>query len=1030
MNEPYRIRVMRGCRIFRILLACFTALFVQMQVLSVYASDYPAEQQRTIRGTVTDETGAPFPFVNVYVKENTAIGSITNDKGEYRITAPPNSTLSFAFVGYKTLEFTIGATDVIDVKMEPEMKALDEVIVVGFGEQRRASVSAAVTTIRADDIVQSPVANITNALAGRLPGLTTIQTGGQPGLDAAALYVRGQGTWNNADPLYVIDGVERSAAIFQTMDASEIESFTVLKDAAATAVYGTKGANGVVLINTKRGQEGLTSVSVSSSVTLQQFTRYPKFLDSYESLLLWNEALMNDGLDPVYSEYDLEMYRTGADPYRYPNTDWYKIMMKKVAPQYNASVQLRGGSRNVSYFFSGSYMRQEGQLKTEPGRVYNPRFAFDRYRFTSNVDARLTNAFTLTFEMAGSLTDRSDPREQMGIFTNMNRLGPWVMPPRNPDGSFTGNSEFTQMNPLYLIQTRGNDTRLNSDVQSAIRLDFKLDKYVKGLSFNARVAFDSEFHNGKYWSETQSTFQLISRPGRAERYTRFLEPVFFAPSNSVVQDNEVQNSRKVDGLANLIYNRRFDKHSVRLQAVANISETKIGTRIPYNSVSFIARGNYSYMNKYNVEANAAYRGSENFAPGRRFGLFPSLSLSWNLHEENFLKSVTLINVAKLRTSYGRTGNDYANTRFIYKEGKWTTATGGYAYFGIGTGSSVGYTFEPAIANPLATWETAEQINFGVDVGLFRNRLSVSFDRFFERRTGVLQTPRSVPGILGIGVPDMNIGETSRNGWELETSYRHDISRDFSVSIRPNIAYTINKVVFRDEPEDAFWWQKQEGHPINQFTGYVVLGYFKDQEDIDNSPVQQVGSVPIPGDFKYLDFNGDGVVNEFDRVPIGYTTMPRYTFGTTFGFDFKNLSLNVHFQGSAQSSIYVSQMLMWEFYNRSKVQEHHLGRWTPTTHETATYPALHIGAISQNHIQNTFFVKDNTYLRLKTAELAYRLTPVQARKLGVKGLRVYVSGVNLFTWDRFKVLDPEVRSGATTQWYPQSRNYSVGFNLNF
>lgn len=1025
MNEPYRFRVTHGGRILRILLVCFTALFVQMQVFAVHASDNPLDQQRTIRGTVTDETGAPFPFVNVYVKENTAIGSITNDKGEFRITAPAGSTICFAFVGYKTLEFTIGASDVMDVKMESEMKALDEVIVVGFGEQRRASVSAAVTTIRADDIVQSPVANITNALAGRLPGLTTIQTGGQPGLDAADLYVRGRGTWNNAEPLYVIDGVERTAAIFQTMDASEIETFTVLKDAAATAVYGTRGANGVVLINTKRGQEGVTTVSISSSVTLQQFTRYPKFLDSYQSLQLWNEALMNDGLDPVYSEYDLEMYRTGADPYRYPNTDWYQLMMKKVAPQFNTSVQLRGGSRNVGYFFSGSYIRQEGQLKTEPGRVYNPRFAFDRYRFTSNVDARITNAFTLTFEMAGSLSDRSDPWEQMGIFHNMNRLGPWVMPPRNPDGSFTGNTEFPNFNPLYLIQTRGNDTRLNNSVQSAVRLDFKLDKYIKGLSFNARVAFDSNFGNAKYWSEIQSTFQLISRPGRADRYARFLEPSFFAPSVGTIDAD-----RKVDALANLIFNRRFDKHSVRLQAVANISERRITTAIPYNSVSFIARGNYSYLNKYNVEANAAYRGSENFAPGARFGFFPSVSLSWNLHEENFLKTVTLVNVAKLRTSYGRTGNDYAGTRFIYKEGKWTTATGGYAYFGIGTGSSYGYTTEPAIANPLATWETAEQINFGVDLGLFRNRLSVSFDRFFERRSGVLQAPRSVPGILGIGVPSMNIGETSRHGWELETTYTHDISNDFRISVRPNIAYVTNKVVFRDEPEDAFWWQKQEGFPINQFTGYVVLGYFRDQEDIDNSPVQQVGSVPVPGDFKYLDFNGDGVVDEYDRVPIGYTTMPRFTFGTSFGFDVKNVSLNLHFQGSAQSSVYVSQMLMWEFYNRSKVQEHHLGRWTPTTHETATYPALHVGAISQNHIPNTFFVKDNTYLRLKTAELAYRLTPVQARKIGVKGLRVYVSGVNLITWDRFKILDPEVGDGTTTQWYPQSRNYSVGFNLNF
>jgi TonB-linked SusC/RagA family outer membrane protein len=1027
MNEPHFNRVLNRYGILRVVLTCLTSLLILQQSLNgaSLALDYPPFQQRVVRGVVTDENGAPFPFVNIYVEGNVTVGVTSNDKGEYRLTVPPNSTLVFAFVGYKTAKYPIGDLELLNVKMELEMKAIDEVVVVGFGEQRRASVSASVTTISASDITQTPVANITNALAGRLPGLTTIQTGGQPGLDAATLFVRGRGTWNNADPLYVIDGVERTAAIFQTMDPSEIESFTVLKDAAATAVYGTKGANGVVLINTKRGQEGTTTVSISSSVTLQQFTRYPKFLDSYESLLLYNEALMNDGLDPAYTENELEMYRTGEDPYRYPNTDWYQMMMKKVAPQYNSSVSLRGGSRTVRYFFSGSYMRQEGQLKTEPGRVYNPRFAYDRYRFTSNIDALITNVFTLTFEMGGSLTDRSDPWEQMGLFHNMNRLGPWVMPGRNPDGSFAGNTEFPDFNPLYLIQTRGNDTRLNNNITSAIKLDFKLDKYIKGLSANFRVAYDSNFGYYKGWSETQSTYQLISRSGRADRYQRFLEPVYFGPSNSTQTAQ-----RNVDALANIIYNRRFNDHSIRLQGVANIAEYKTGTSIPYHSVSFIGRANYGYKNKYNVEANASYRASENFAPGRRFGLFPSVSLSWNVHEENFLSTISALNIAKLRASYGKSGNDYASTRFIYKEGKWTTGTTAYAYFGTGLGSSIGYSTEPAIANPLATWETAEQVNFGVDLAFFNNSLSVSFDRYFERRSGILQTPRSVPGILGIGVPDMNIGKTSRNGWELETTFRHNISNDITFILRPNIAYTINKVVFRDEPEDAFWWQKQEGHPIGQYMGYVVLGYFKDQDDINNSPTQQVGSVPIPGDFKYMDFNGDGVVNEYDRVPIGYTTMPRYTFGTTLGFEIKSFSMNVHFQGAAQSSIYVSQMLMWEFYNRSKVQEHHLGRWTPTTHETATYPALHVGAISQNHIQNTFFVKDNTYLRLKTAELAYTLTPNAARKIGVKGLRVYVSGANLITWDKFKVLDPEVSSDATTEWYPQSRNYSVGFNLNF
>lgn len=1026
MNEPNLYRVMHRCGILRILMACLTLVFVHsLSFARLPESSFPDYQQKSVKGVVTDENGDPFPYVNVYVDEKVTIGVITNDNGEYSIVVPPNSTLVFTFVGYETQKIPVGAKEVINVKLELALTKIDEVVVVGFGEQRKAAVSASVTAIKADDIVQSPVANVTNALAGRLPGLTTIQVGGQPGLDAAALYVRGRGTWNSAEPLYVIDGVERNSAIFQTMDPSEIETFTVLKDAAATAVYGTKGANGVVLINTKRGREGAPSVTVSSSVTLQQFTRYPKFLDSYESLKLYNEARMNDGLDPVYSDEDLEMYRTGADPYRYPNTDWYQQMMKKVAPQYNSAVNIRGGSKSVVYFISASYMHQDGQLKTEPGRVYNPKFSYDRYRFSSNVDAKITNAFTLTFELGGSVSDRSDPYDQMNVFTNMNRLGSWVMPPRNPDGSFTGTTEFTSMNPLYMIQTKGNDTRISNNITSAIKLAFNLNKMVQGLSANFRVAFDSDFGNGKYWSETQSTYQLVSRPGRNDRYTSFLTPSFFSPT-----DGTSHARRTVDALGNLIYSRKFGNHSIRLQGVVNISEYRTGTSIPYNSASFVARANYGYRNKYNLEVNTAYRGSENFAPGNRFGLFPSISASWNITEEQFMQSLSMINVAKLRASYGKSGSDYAGTRFIYKEGKWTTGTGGGAYFGEEMGAANGYSTEPAIANPLATWETAEQVNLGMDVELFRNRLSVSFDRFFENRSGILQTPRSVPGVLGIGTPDLNVGKTSREGWELEVAYRQEVRKDIVFTIRPNIAYSINEVVFRDEPEDADWWSKQEGKPIGQFFGYQVLGYFKDQADIDNSPVQNVGSQPIPGDFKYMDYNGDGVVDEYDRVPIGYSTMPRFTFGTSFGVMIKNFTVNLHFQGAAQSSIYISEMLNWEFYNRGKVQEHHLGRWTPATHETATYPALHVGAISQNHVRNSYFIQDNTYLRLKTAEISYTLNSADARKLGLKGLRVYVSGVNLLTWDKFKILDPEVSSGTTTQWYPQSRNYSVGFNLNF
>lgn len=984
-----------------------------------------------ISGTVTDENGNPFPFLNVFDTSNPRLGAVTDDNGKYSMEVLSNSkSLSFSFMGYKTGIVSIGKSSLINHQMELESENLEEVVIVGFGQQSKSSVSASVSSIKSTEIIQTPVANVTNALAGRLAGITTMQSSGQPGNDDATIIIRGQGSWNSSEPLYVIDGVERTREIFATMDAGELESVNILKDAAATAVYGSKGANGVILITSKRGQEGKIAVGLNVSTTLQQFTRYPNYLNSYESLKLYNEALMNDGNDPLYSNEDLEHYRTQDDPYRYPDTNWYDLLMKKVAPQYNASLNLRGGSRTVRYFISGSFIDQEGQLKTTQGRIYNPKFSYKRYRFSANVDAIITKDFTISVELSGSYSDKREPNQQMNVFTNMNRMAPWYMPALNPNGSYAATSEYKDMNPMWLLNTKGSDQRTTSWITSSIKLEYDFNKWVKGLSVNARIAFDSGFYPAKYWSETQSTYQLISRPDRADRYISFLKPEFFYGDNGVSWGSI---ERTLDGLANVVYSRKFGDHSLRVQGIANFSERRLGSAVSYNAASFIGKINYSYKNRYNIEANGSYRGSENFAPGERFGFFPSVSASWNVTSEKFMKGIKFINNLKLRGSWGLTGSDYAGTRFLYKEGKWLTGSGddySVPYFGYGGGSTLGYTIEPSIANPLATWEKADQVNIGADLTIWKNRINITYDRFFENRHDILQESQSVPQILGIGLPDVNIGKTKRDGWELEVSYNHELSRDYSFYIKGNVSYVKNEIVFQDEPVAKDPWLKAEGKPIGQFFGYVVEGFFQNQEEIDNAPKQQVGSTPIPGDLRYMDYNGDGVVNDYDRVPIGYPKYPRYSFGLSFGAKIKNFDVNVLFQGAAQSSVFISQFLMYEFYNRGKVQDIHLGRWTPQTAETATYPALHVGAISQNHVQNSFFIKDNPYLRLKSVEVAYSLSPNAAKKIGMKGLRIYVSGSNLFTWDKLKVVDPETPNNSSESVYPQARNFSLGLNLNF
>jgi len=980
-----------------------------------------------ITGKVTDEMGEPFPFVDVFVT-GTTLGTVTDAKGQYELTIDKPTSLTFNFLGYETKEVKVGTKTVIDVKMQPATSMIEETVVVAFGEQRKAAMSSAVSTVKADEIVKSPVSNISNAVAGRIPGLVSMQASGQPGSDESTLYIRGAGTWNDAEPLYVIDGVERNQSQFLRIDPTEIESFSILKDAAATAVYGSKGANGVILVTTKRGDEGRPKVTFNSSITLNQPTRVPTYLNSYESLVLYNEALMNDGKTPLYTDAELEHYRVQDDPLRYPDTDWYAMMMKDFSTQENFSLSVRGGTKTVKYYLSGTYMYQDGQLKTTQGRIYDPKFGYQRMTLRSNVDVLVTKAMTISVDMSCGVTDKAQPYSNTAVFTNMNRIPSWIMPAyyTDADGNrlWSGTTDFPDANPMYMLATKGTYRPRNNTVNASVKLSYDFSQWVKGLTASVRGAYDSNFGNYGQWTETQSTYELISQPGRSDRYTVYLEPVFYGTSSG-----SISSTRKVYGEARINYKKQIGSHSISVAGVSNISDYRSGSAVPYRDVSFIGIASYSFKNRYFLEANAAYRGSENFAPKHRFGLFPSMSAAWNVHNEDFIKdNADFINNLKIRASYGIVGNDYANTRFIYKEGKWTTSTSAAAYFGLNGGASKGTTTEPVIANPLATWEKAHQTNLGFDIAVLKNKFSLSVDRFFEYRTDILMTPNSVPGLIGIGLSDQNIGITKKNGWEFDFAYRQKINKNWDYYLKANYTYIHNEVVYKDEADDMLAWQKQEGRAIGQQYGYVVLGYFKDQDDIANSPVQQVGSSPIPGDLKYLDYNADGVVNEYDKVAIGYPKIPQVVYGFSGGINYKKWSLDWHFQGAAKSSVFISNYLMYEFYNRGRVQAIHQGRWTPETADTATYPALHIGGTSQNHVLNSFFQKNNPYLRLKNVEVAYNLA--FKKTAAVKGMRIYVSGVNLFTWDKLQVVDPETPTGSTGAIYPQTKGYSFGVNMQF
>ena len=1010
-----------------VLLAVLMTLPCQFAALASGLPAQAAQQAKQdkvkVSGIVRDENGAPFGFVDVFVEGGTT-GTLTDADGRYEIEVDKGQTLVFNFLGYEPYKVKVENRASIDVAMRLSSSMIEETVVVAFGEQKKSAMSSAISTVKADDIVKSPVSNLSNAVTGKMPGLVSMQGSGQPGADEATLYIRGAGTWNNAEPLYVIDGVERNQAQFLRLEPSEIESFSILKDAAATAVYGSKAANGVILITTKRGEEGKPVISFNTSCTFNTPTRYPHYLNSYESLVLYNEALQNDGAEPLYSQEELDHYRLQDDPYRYPDTDWYSVMMKKFSTQSNNSLSVRGGTKSVKYYLAGSYMYQDGQFHVTKRPIYTPKFGYSRYTFRSNIDVLLTKAFTISIDMSGGMTDKTQPVENTSIFTYMNRIPSWIMPALNPDGSYAGTTDFPTANPLYVLDTRGRYVVKNNTVNSSIRLSYDFSQWIKGLKVSVRAAYDSNFGNYGQWSETASTYQLISDAGKADRYQQLVEA-----KTPTTGSGSVSSTRRIYGEAIVDWKTQIKSHSLSITGIANVADYRTTTEVPYKSVSFIGRMNYAFKNLYFVELNAAYRGSENFAPGHRFGLFPSVSLGWNVHNEKFIKdNVDWMDNFKIRASYGITGIDYANTRFIYKEGKWTTGTSAYAYFGTNVGSSIGYSQEPSLANTLATWETAHQTNVGFDLSVLKHKFTLSVDRFFEHRTGILMSPNSVPGILGVSISDMNIGKTKKNGWEFDAAFNQELSRNLAIYVKGNLTYMRNYVVDKDEPDTVLPWQKEEGNAIGQKYGYIVIGYFRDQADIAASPVQQVGSKPIPGDFKYMDYNSDGVINEYDQVAIGYPTIPELVYGFSTGLVYKNFGLDVTFQGAAHSSVFISNYLMYEFFNRGRVQDIHQGRWTPETADTATYPVLHIGGTSQNHVMNTFFLKDNPYLRLKNVELSYTFN--FAKTSAVKGLRIHVNGVNLFTWDRLKVVDPETPTGSTGAIYPQTKGYSVGVNMTF
>jgi TonB-linked SusC/RagA family outer membrane protein len=992
-----------------------------------------------ITGVVKDKLGNALVGVTIRVIRKET-GAITNENGSFSLMAEPTDSLEITYIGYQRQVVAINNQTNLQIALEASAGGLNEVVVVAYGEQKKASVTGAIASIQTKEIKQSPAANLAVTLAGRLPGLTVIQSSGEPGKDATALYLRGQGTLNGQNPVILVDGVERDLSY---IDPNEVESVTILKDASSTAMFGVRGANGVILVTTRRGDKGKSQISFTAETGIQDFTRRNSILSAYDWARLKNEAWGNNNPDadpnnpasqPPYSDYALERYRLQDDRLRYPDNNWRDMLMYKVVPQTRYNLSISGGGDKVQYFVNVGYLNQAGQWKVDQ-KDYDPSSYLKRYNFRSNIDATLNKAKTLkTFLNVAGYLEKVNSPYQNDIFRYINNQFPSILPgPLTPDGEVIIGSGLYTNSPYGMINRSGYIQGTNNNITASWGLQQDLHFITEGLSAKFMASFDTKTayrlaanRNYEIWTQIMDP-NLKATDGR--------DSVYYTKNGGDNTPLSLSSAATFESFTNfqflVNYNRTFsNKHTVTgLLMGQQEQRIRPGDPLPYNLRGFSSRITYGYKNKYYAEFDAGFNGSEQFEKGRRYGFFPSISGAWVISSESFMSQVTLLDFLKLRASYGSVGNDkLGSKRFLYLD-DIQRAGGGYSP-SLGRGGTISESY---IGNPDIQWEIAKKTNVGLEIGLF-NELKITVDVFNESRDNILIARGSVPMLNGVSAgarPPANIGIVKNKGYEIELNYNKRVAKDFTIFSNLNFNYAKNEVVFVDEAEktaDYAARYRQTGYMIGQNFGYIVDGYFKDQDEINAYPAYNIGRIPRPGDFKYKDVNGDKIIDERDIAPVGNAAVPQYTYGAAFGINYKGISISALFQGVARVSKFLSDIGVYETYD---FRERMLHAWTPeraASGEEILYPALSTG-LSASNLSNTFYLENTSFVRLKNVEIGYTLPANLSAKIGAQLVRIYVNGVNLFTWDKMKTkdYDPEISNSYT---YPVYRVFNSGINITF
>lgn len=1050
MEKFSKSKLFRTCMLMVMLLAVSTVAFAQSSSLV---------------GRVTDEKGELMTGVTIQEK-GTSNATITDLNGQYTLKlSSDNPVLVVSFIGFKTQEIKVGRQKVLDVVLVEDVSELEEVVVVAYGNQRKVSVVGAQSSVKTEDI-KMPTANLSSAIAGRLPGVVAVQRTGEPGHDDSDIWIRGISTFTNQNskPLVLVDGVERS---FNNIDPEDIESFTVLKDASATAVYGVRGANGVIIVKTKPGKVGKPQFNVDYYEGFTTLTQKPKLANAYQYMEAANEAYMDTKGSLLYTPQYIEATKkaNGVLPndnpsmynkYLYPAVNWMNELFRDLGHNRRANVSIRGGVPNATYYVSLSYYNESGLTRTAEMENYDANMRYDRYNYTANLNLKPTETTTIDLGFSGYLSTGNYPQQSTSdLFSSAMSINPVYFALEMPDGSIpgiSGNGDYR--NPYADLTRRGYTNESKNQLNSNIRItqDLGFWSWSKGLKASAMVAFDVYNARDLYYKKREDTYYFA---GTKDATTGLWnDDVFdsegnyrlnrtYQGSKDLSYETGSSNNRSTYLEASLNYDRSFGLHRVGALVLYNQKVTRYGASdlvgsLSYKQQGIAARATYSWNDRYFLEGNLGYNGSENFSPNKRFGVFPAVGLGWAISNEKFWEPLQkAVSYFKIRYTDGLVGTDAVTSRrFMYLD--QMSSQDGYR-FGTSNSSVSGWGFSKYGAN--VGWSTSRKQDLGIDLKFMNDELSLTIDLFKEHRKDIFLQRATIPDYSGfVEMPYGNLGIVDNKGIEFNMEWNKRLGDKMALTLRGNFSWNEDEIVEDDKPAVKYPWLETRGTNVNGRWGWIAEGLFTSEAEIMDHAKQfgeeYPGQVSQVGDIKYKDLNADGVIDDYDKCLIGQGDVPKIYYGFGFDFQYGNFSIGAIFQGTALADRCLSGDAIHPFSDATGICNLYgniENRWSADdpTNQDVFYPRLHFGASANanNTKTSTWWQKDVSYLRLKQLTVSYNFPKRLIEKSFLKSARIYLSGTNLFTLSDFDLWDPELNTNNGTS-YPNTRTYSVGLNVSF